>query len=81
MSESRVMWFVFGDSLLAIGAAFMMQSLSLLATTNGYQANFAGYLGIILVLVGAIVAIGSLLLGETGQASGMSAESRVPLNR
>jgi hypothetical protein len=75
------MWFVFGDSLLAIGAAFMMQSLSLLAIGNNSQANFAGYLGLILMLVGAIVAIGSLLLGETGQASGMSTESRVPLNR
>ena len=76
---TRVLWFALGDSLLAIGAAFMMESFFLYETSTGgfRQADNAGYLGLILMLVGGAVAIGSIFALRPDQPAAARTESRV----
>ena len=75
--STRILCFVLGDSLLAIGAAFMMESFFLYTTAGFRQADNAGYLGLILMLAGGAVAIGSLFSGRADHPSDASTGSRV----
>jgi hypothetical protein len=76
---AQVLWFVLGDSLLAIGAAFTMESFFLYTISAGgfRQADNAGYLGLILMLVGGAVAIGSVFARPADDASAVSSEARI----
>jgi len=55
----------------------MMESFFLYTTAGFRQADNAGYLGLILMLAGGAVAIGSLFSGRADHPSDASTGSRV----
>jgi hypothetical protein len=72
----RVLWFVLGDSVLAIGAAFMLESFFLYASGmpgGGWIGNQTGYLGFLLMIIGAATAIGSIPTGRAARRAGVDA--------
>jgi hypothetical protein len=74
-TPSRVLWFVLGDSVLAIGAAYLLASFFLLASGNGMYGNAAGLVGLLLIIVGGATAIGSIFATAI-HTSGTGTESR-----
>ena len=74
----RVLWFVLGDSVLAIGAAYMLGSFFLLAYGNGMYGNTAGLAGLVLTIVGGATAVCSIFARGAKHTSGTGAESRMP---
>ena len=75
--STQVLSFGLGDSLLAIGAAFVMESFFLYTTVRLRQADNAGYLGLILMLVGGAIAVGSIFARRADHPTGVGRESRV----
>ena len=73
----RVLWFVLGDSVLAIGAAFLLGSFFLLASGNGMYGNSAGLLGLLLMIVGGATTVSCIFAGRASHASRAGTESRM----
>jgi len=75
--SDRILWFVLGDSVLAIGAAFLLGSFFLLSSGNGKYGNQAGPVGLVLMVLGGATALASILAGRSNPASSASTQSRI----
>lgn len=74
--EAHFLWFVLGLAVLVIGAAYLLASF-FFASFDSKTGGLVGSLGLLLMLVGGLTAVGSIVTLKSAGATDEAMESRV----